>query len=458
VTWKIDPQPLREQAQRELAAFRKADPLSKGIAPLDTQEVSKILGQASLLRFLTPLEKSLNLDKGYIGQGQIFHFPYAYRSLLSYEDLSRWGELALLNLAKSPLCDVVGGGFFRSVEVDSDGQVKSVSTEKLLVDNAEILDVYIDACQNKKTPFFEQVAHEILESILRDFRLGSSDSDESPSFASAVSQSPDYYSFTSTDLLKVLAPKERQSAQLFFGLEGRGKIPSIETDVSVLSEFVNIEPVDLRLQLIGSRKALLKYREERGAKLRKSPSDRLSELTLLRVLARVVFSFDTPNVPQICEALFERYQEEFKSDHKGAGWSLREKAAYMRALSAMTRLKTAHRDSEAAKTYFEELEAVIFDLQDPLVAEAAWSSPMLGERFDLCDHGGASGLASLLIALLDYNSLTRMGLRAKRNLPVEVGHTLAWTLDRARPLGLYASSLYWALMRYQKNQMPVGNA
>jgi len=461
VAWKLQPEDLREVAAQELEAFRKSDPLScdsSSAASPEMSENSMVLGQAGILRFLTPLEKSLNVEKGYLGQGQIFHYPYAYRSLLSYEDLSKWGELSLLNLAKSPLCDVIGGGFFRSVEIDDEARLKSVSCEKLLIENAELLDVYLDACSLKKTPFFEQVAHEILESLLRDFQMKSTEGGEAPSFASAVSQSPDYYHLVSADLLKALSSKERQAAQLFFGIDSEAKVPSIETDVSILSEFVDVEPVDLRLQLIGSRKTLLKYREERSGKLRKSPPDRLSELTLLRVLARVVFMFDTPEIPQICDSLFARYQDEFRSDKNGATWTLREKAAYMRVLSSMTRLKTAHRDHEAAKLHFEEFEEVIFSLKDPLLSEAVWSLPVLGERVDLCDHGGVSGMSSLLIALLDYNSLTRMGLRAKYNLPVDVGHTLAWSLEKARPLGLYASSLYWALMRFQKNQMPVGNA
>ncbi len=387
---------------------------------------------------------------------------------MSFEDLSRWGELSLVRLARSPLNDVIGGGFFRGAELNETVQdpearaswdhVSRVWTEKLLIENAELLEVFIEAFQTRKTPFLGQSCFELLDALLEDFRIPSPPGVEAPpSFASALSGSASHYSLSPADLLKALPPQERQTAQLFFGIEGsRSQPPRIPTEVSVLSEFTGLQPVDLRLQLVDSRKRLKDFRRSRSEAPRLCPPDRLGELTLLRALAYAAFAFDTPKVSEICSELFSRYREEWKATPEG--WTLREKAAYLRALAAMARLHAAHRDHEFAQLCFEESEAFILSLKDPLIEEAVFDMPFLGRHVDVCDHGGMSGFASLLAGLLDHNALSRMGLRGKHNLPIDIGHALAHGLQYARTLGIYAAGLYWVLMRYQKQQQPTANA
>jgi uncharacterized protein YyaL (SSP411 family) len=477
VAWQTEAEALTAQADREFEAFRAADPLAlRPTQHLESQDESDVLARAALYRFLTPLEKSLQMDTGLIGVGNVFQYPMAYRALLGFEDLAKWGELSLVRLARSPLSDVVGGGFFRYAATDETIQekdaravwshVSKVSTEKLLVENAELLETYIEAHQLKKTPYITQAAYELLDAILQDFRIqappspatASDDETQNPTaFASALSASKRFYDLGPEDLLKALPPRERQSAQLFFGIEGGGaRIPRIPTEVQLLSEFVNIEPVDLRLQLIDSRKRLREFRRTRNEVPRKCPPERLSELSVLRVLAFAAFTFDTPEVAEICQEMLERYREEWRISSRD--WSAREKGAYLRALSSMARLHSSQRDHDEAKACFEEAEAVIFSLQDPIFSEAIVEVPFLGARVDVCDHTGISGLASLLAGLLDYNALSRMGLRGKHNLPLDIAQTLAEGLRYARPLGIYGAGLYWVLMRYQKLHQPEANA
>jgi|GEM_PF-1485489 len=471
VAWQTDPQGLEQRAEEEFKSFRATDPLALSSKKSfeATEQGEELLGRAGLYRFLTPLEKSLQMDTGLVGVGNIFHYPMAYRALLGFEDLGRWGEVSLVRLARSPLNDVIGGGFFRSARCDESVQemesraawahVKEVSTEKLLIENAELLETYIEAHQTRKAPYLSQAAFELLDAILEDFRIHPPASSPSAptTFASAISASKDFYRLAPEDLLKALPPRERQAAQIFFGIEGSGsRIPRIPTEVQILSEFVGIEPVDLRLQLIDSRKRLKEYRLTRSEAPSKCPPERLSELTLLRVLAYAAFAFDTPQVAEICEEMLERYREEWSLGAES--WTSREKGAYLRALCSMARLHSAQRDHDEAKLCFEEAEQVIFDFKDPVLREAIVDVSFLGARLDVCDHSGVSGLAGLLAGILDYNALSRMGLRGKHNLPVDIGHSLAEGLRHARPLGLYGAGLYWVLMRYQKMQQPEANA
>jgi uncharacterized protein YyaL (SSP411 family) len=470
VAWQGDAEALCAQAEKEFQAFRAQDPLAlRNSKILDAADDADILGRTGLYRFLTPLEKSLQMDTGLIGVGQVFQYPMAYRALLGFEDLGKWGEVSLVRLARSPLNDVVGGGFFRAALASDSVQdpearaawahLSAVSTEKLLIENAELLETYIEAQQTRKAPYLSQAAFELLDAILEDFRIQTPvGADSVPStFASAISASKKFYDLGPEDLLKALPPKERQAAQLFFGIEGGGaRLPRIPTEVSLLSDFVGIEPVDLRLQLIDSRKRLKEFRKTRGEPPRKCPPERLSELTLLRVLAYAAFAFDTPQVAETCIEMLERYREEWSVG--GKDWTAREKGAYLRALASMARLHSAQRGHDEAKKCFEEAEELIFGLQDPLFHEAVVELPFLGPRVDVCDHSGVSGLASLLAGLLDYNALSRMGLRGKHNLPVDIGHTLSEALRYARPLGLHAAGIYWVLMRYQKLQQPEAHA
>ena len=219
---------------------------------------------------------------------------------------------------------------------------------------------------------------------------------------------------------------------------------------------MNIETIDLRLQLIDSRKRLKEFRKTRTEPPRKCPPERLSELSVLRVLAYAAFVFDTPEVSEICVEMLDRYREEWRASSRN--WSARDKGAYLRALASMARLHSSQREQEEAKRCFEEAESIIFGLQDPLFTEAIVDVPFLGPRLDVCDHTGISGLASLLAGLLDYNALSRMGLRGKHNLPLDIAQSLAEGLHYARTLGIYGAGLYWVLMRYQKIQQPEAHA
>ncbi len=457
VAWKVDPTQLQMQAEREVQEFSKKDPLKFILNDFDASK-DEWIDEKVLYRFLTPLEQSLDLTTGFVGQGTTYLYPDLYRSLLAYDDLSRFGELALVRLASSPLYDVIGGGFFRSLSWDFELAKQSpsgtfdskwinhVSTEKLLVDNSEMLGVYIDAFKKTNNPFFSQIAHEILELIMDEFKMPGT----SLSFANAIWAPEEYYRIQNKDLLEAVHPKGRQAAQIFFGLNEGRSWPLIATDVAVLTEYLGEEAVDLRLSLSDAKRSLGENRIKKIERLKFSPPTRLSELSVLRSLAHASFSFDTPRLTSICEALIEKYSAEFDAS-EFSNWSLREKAALLRAYTSLSRLYSAQRESTRAKRMFIEAENLIESLQSPLFLEAKTDSLFLGERIDICDHTGTSGLASLLQGLLDFNALQLMGLRGDKNLPVDIGPALGWALEFARPMGLYASGIYSVAMRYLRD-------
>ena len=404
------------------------------------------------------MEQSLDMGTGFVGQSDVYLHPEIYRSLLSYEDLSKFGQLALVQLARSPLYDMLHGGFFRSLRyerAEEQGQelfdpkrVSHRSNEKLLIENCEMLSIYIEAWKLSDNPFFSQIAHEILDWIVDECRRGEK---ENLQFDSAINSGESFSRVHATDIMNAVDGRHRQAVQLFMGLNGNSTLPYLATEVPLLADYLGEEPVDLRLALTDSLKKLREHKQALRAsgelkETRVAPS-RLADLHVLRALAMACFSFDTPQVASYCETLVERYQSEDAS-----AWTLRERAAWIRALCAMTRLYTAHRDHERAREVYSQVETLISVLDSPLTRELKYATPFVGDRIDLCDHTGMSGGAELLHALLDFNALQRMGLRGAVNLPVDVGPLLSASLELSRPLGLFAAGVYSALMRYLKTE------
>lgn len=477
VAWKLEAEALQSRAAEELAQFQDKDPLctlgtaggvarsvAKEAAKNPTENLTENLITASVLyRFLTPLEQSLDLTTGFVGQGQVFLYPEIYPPLLAYEDMSKFGELALVQIAKSPLYDIVHGGFLRTLDFDwsshhsalngsfDSRSVRSRSHEKLLVENCEMMMAYASAWKRTQNPFFTQIAHEVLETILQDFRYPNI---EGASLASAVVLPEASLEVEAKDILESVPAKDRQALQLFLGLNEGRKIPYLATELSVLAEYLGEQPVDLRLSLMGARKKLKEHLRNKNAQegtqktankvesWKLLPPSRIAELTAVKALAFVSLTFDTPGVQPLAESIFDRYQSEFSSE-----WTLRERGAYLRAATSLARLHQSQRDMQKAKSYFLEAERLLFSLNGTFFEEAQTQVPFLGHRLDLVDHLGASGFASMIHGVLDFEELRKSGLQGENDLPLDIHDDVNRALHRARPLGLHAASLYTALMR-----------
>lgn len=456
VAWKLEPEGLQLRAMEELKLFQQKDPLcfsreeASETEPQFTSGENLLTGSV-LYRFLTPLEQSLDLTTGFVGQGQVFLYPEIYPSLLAYEEMSKFGELALVQIAKSPLYDIVHGGFLRTLDFDWEAHsagvtgsfdsrtVRSRSREKLLVENCEMMMAYSSAWKRTQNPFFTQVAHEILESILQDFRYPNA---EGGSLASAVSLPASALEVDPKDILESVDAKDRQALQLFLGLNEGRKLPYLATELSVLAEYIGEEPVDLRLSLMGARKKLKQHLRSKEDQWKVLPPSRIGELTAVKALAFIGLTFDTPGVQPLAEGIFDRYQSEWASD-----WTLREKAAYLRAATGLARLHQTQRDMEKARSYFIEAERLLFSLKGSVLDEAKGTIPFLGKRLDAVDHMGTSGMAAMIHGMLDFEELRKLGLKGETDLPLDVRDDLNGALHVARPLGLHAASLYTVLMR-----------
>ncbi|MBS1983633.1 MAG: DUF255 domain-containing protein, partial [Bdellovibrionales bacterium] len=230
--WKIDSDSLRGLAQTQRAALAPSDPLGLSHGKLEGEDVDAWLDDKMMGAWLTPLEQSLDFESGFVGQGEVFHYPSVYKCLLASPELAKWAELALTRLGSSHACDVIGGGFFRSAGRDPD---KFVATEKLAVENAELLEAYLSYRNPAHSTFLIQVATEITAFLVSDLM-------QNNSVAAGLSGSAGYYRLSPADLIEAVDGRNRQPAQMFFGIENGGRVPYLPTELTLLATFLKWAP------------------------------------------------------------------------------------------------------------------------------------------------------------------------------------------------------------------------
>jgi uncharacterized protein YyaL (SSP411 family) len=431
--YAVDSRRMDEEAEEKFKNFSENDPCAFRPRDLEDGHDLGVLQRKTLTRMLTPLEQTLDPESGLIGGDSVFHYPSILRALVLSESERSWGEKFLVKLSRSPLYDVVGGGFFRSLN----RRESKTSTEKLLVENVELLDVLLEFLAIQKHPFLEEVAASTLEILRKEFRRSDG------TYASALSASPDYYEWESRDLFTALGADDRGVAQKFFGITSQNRlVPFIATEVSSLSKEWNLEPLDLRLKLLDVRKKLKSFAQKHRhlARPRDFPSEKFSTAMAVGVLARAGFQWDIPELLDECLAMLTKWNPREEMGN-------RERWAWARAQLAVAR-------HLAAQTRMEEARKFVTVVEDELLMESDFAkaclteSDVFGARLDLCDHLGMSAGALFLHTLLDLRALRKKGITGDRALPFNESEALALALEKSRTLGIHAGGVYSALARY----------
>ena len=170
---------------------------------------------------------------GGFGAGPKFPRPVVFSFLLRYH--ARTGgdvPLAmvthtLLKMASGGMYDQVGGGFHRYAV---DGEWRVPHFEKMLYDQAQLVEAYLDASLCSQDPVFRAVARETLDYVLRDMTdpeggfYSAEDADSPRPERPEESGEGAFYVWTKKEIDDAL----EGDAQLFseyFGVEGAGNVP-----------------------------------------------------------------------------------------------------------------------------------------------------------------------------------------------------------------------------------------
>jgi uncharacterized protein YyaL (SSP411 family) len=462
LAWETQPEDLRAEARASFAEFCARDPLQGSAeSALSDREVEEWLSEKILGAVFAPLEQSLDWEHGFVGGGDVFLHPAVYRVLLRKPESRVWGEKALSSLARSQIYDLVGGGFFRAA---GRAATDAVSTEKLLVENSEMLETLLAVEGLGRKEFLSRLTSEIIEALGADF-LGTN---PEAGFAGSRSASSAFYEFRPRDLLEALEGSERQAAQAFFGIEGARLVPTLPTELPRLAKRLGVAPVDLRNDLIRAHTRLVAYRKEQRANVapRTGARSLVGEAAALRALATAGRLGLLPEgrdsqTREFCRARLATDGAESKIGmERGAGSagnragsafagdreSVRAPWAWASAQLALARWAFTVGDRATALAQLGRVDALLARDGTDMPAE---ETPFLGRRVDACDHLGASAAAlrvnvygeRLACALLEGDARTTQALTPRFR------RALAEGLRRAKPLGLFAAHLYDGLAR-----------
>ncbi|MDD8018631.1 MAG: thioredoxin domain-containing protein [Bacteroidota bacterium] len=165
------------------------------------------------------------------GNGPKFPRPVVLNFLFRYYHRTKENEAlsmaltTLMAMASGGMYDHLGGGFHR---YSVDAQWRVPHFEKMLYDQAQLVDSYLDAFQITHDNFFAQVAIETLDYVLRDMRspeggfYSAEDADSADAETSLHKIEGAFYVWTKSEIEKHLTPQEAKVFCHFYGVEESG--------------------------------------------------------------------------------------------------------------------------------------------------------------------------------------------------------------------------------------------
>ena len=259
--WTQDSAGLVELA-REAAKLQPAEP--PATVTVDALELERgLIRQA--------LELGDELAGGF---GQESKFPMAPQLLALLEVQTRRPDrrlaeflvLTLEQMAGKGLRDHLGGGFFRYSTVP-DWQIPHF--EKMLYDNAQLVNVYLQAADVFNELRYRDVARDTLDFLLRELSAGDGTFMASLSAVDAHDVEGGYYLWAADDIRQLLSKQEWAIARAYYGLDrppafehGYHLIPVTGREALAAATDQSVRALDASLSSI--RKKLLAARAQRS--------------------------------------------------------------------------------------------------------------------------------------------------------------------------------------------------
>jgi len=433
--------------------FEKNSQTASSQSPV-SEPIQKIIEQTSS-SYLIPLAQSLDFETGLIGSAGAYLSAAAYGlidELAQKETLGQvsLSEVALTRMCRGPIYDVIGGGFFRFYNKDSG----DIECDKLLHQNAEMLWVLTDIVSKTKSPFLEQVATEILASMMSDFY-----DPQARNLYVSLRAPTEYYQFRASDFIEALPAAQRMPSQKFFGITQQPQVPRITLDlvelakeIKLASFNVDFAPADIKNSLLDSQKLLRIHRSLRSGLAKVSGGTGLgwaqafalsSVFRAFRKLRLDRASFETTafKVYETISAL------QPASDRERLCFSLLQ-LEYCRYKK--TSLANLPNDQSFVVNRMDEAS---------LCLREYWNSDskrkeLFYERDDFYDH---LGFSRHTLSLLLFHSLQRLSgsgftkngaeKSSESKLHELAKHRVLLSLNKCRRLGISAISQFWATKR-----------
>ncbi|MCK4855324.1 MAG: thioredoxin domain-containing protein, partial [Bacteroidales bacterium] len=214
--YEKDPEKLTEQAENVTNGLRS-------IEQVPDKSTGNEYTMEQLDRIFSNLQPHLDMRKGGINRAPKFPMPVAWKYLMHYDYLG--GEKkahesvisTLDNMAMGGIYDHVGGGFAR-YSTDADWHVPHF--EKMLYDNAQLMELYARGYQITGDPIYRDVVYETHEFIQRELSSGKGGFYASLD-ADSEGEEGKYYVWTLAEIEKVLG-KEAALFSDYYNLSEQG--------------------------------------------------------------------------------------------------------------------------------------------------------------------------------------------------------------------------------------------
>ena len=251
---------------------RAANELVNGIHDFDDViklEESKNFTYEDILETILKLRKNFDHENGGNRGAPKFPMPVNYFPLMRYfyhskdQDILKHITFSLEKMSNGGIYDHLGGGFAR-YSVDREWLVPHF--EKMLYDNAQLVSLYADAFRLKPNEEYEQVVHETLDLIERDF-LSPEGGFYSSYDADSEGVEGKFYLWDKYEIDMLLKEKSELFCDYYDisehgNWEGRN-ILNINQSKNEIAQKYNISVEDLDKTLNISKQILFKHREKR---------------------------------------------------------------------------------------------------------------------------------------------------------------------------------------------------
>lgn len=213
---------------------RSSEAILKALREVPSTSSNTGLDAGLLDTCFAQFQKTYDPDFGGFGGGPKFPRPSVFDFLLRYH--SRTGNAMALDMTMRTLrkmtaggiYDHVGGGFHR---YSVDGEWRVPHFEKMLYDQAQIANVYLNVYQITRELLYASVAKEVLDYVLRDMThpdggFFSAEDADSPKPESPEEEGEGaFYLWTAREIRSVLSSDDAAVFCFYYGVEDSGNAP-----------------------------------------------------------------------------------------------------------------------------------------------------------------------------------------------------------------------------------------
>lgn len=262
--YKKDKEKFYEHAQNLTEGIKNSD-----LVPINNEPAE--FSKDTLLAMVGKWKSSFDNEEGGPNRAPKFPLPNNYQYLLKHgvlfndQEVLDHVKLTLDKIAMSGTYDQVGGGFAR---YSTDMQWKVPHFEKMLYDNAQLVQLYSEAYQFYKSPLYKNVVYQTFDFIQREMTA------ENGAFYSALDADSDgeegkFYVWKTEELAEALFEDEFTVAKSYYSIgkkalweDGNNILLRVNSDAEIAQQ-LNITEEVLTTTIKSINSKLLKVRAAR---------------------------------------------------------------------------------------------------------------------------------------------------------------------------------------------------